>query len=206
MLQASGVGASFRPYTALDGGGTGALDKTDGATLALGDTAFVALNADATYGTVLFAYVYRDFGGAVSKALPFVQKPATNPNANYAWFLSLGGSSPPTTLTSARAITPSELRSGVVFLTTTDTATLPAAAVAGYGTTVCIIARDADVATVDLDGGEKFFIAGAAKAAGVTITSDGAAGDYWCGVAVTDIGDGSTDGWWTLGMGATPWQ
>jgi hypothetical protein len=206
MTMATGAGASFRPYSALSGGGTGALDKTDGSSLSLGDVAFVALNADATYGTVMFAYVYRDYGGAISEALPYVVKPDTNPNANYAWFLAMASSAPPTTLTSARAITPSECRSGVIFLTTIDTATLPKASDVGYGTTVCIIARDAEVATVDLDAADKFFIAGAAKGAGVTITSDGAAGDYWCGVAVTDADAGGTDGWWTLGMGATAWQ
>jgi hypothetical protein len=207
LLQASGVGASFRPYTALTGGGTGALDKTDGATLSLGDVAFVALNSDATYGTVLFTYVYHDYSGAVSESAPWAIKPDTNPNANYAWQLSSASTAPPVVVTSSPyTLSAAEARTGFVQMTVTGEVDLPAAATAGFGTMVCFYARDAEVITLDPNGSEKIVLEGVAQGAGVTITSDGAAGDFTCLVAVTDTDGSGTDGWVQMGYGKTSWN
>ncbi len=81
MLQASGVGASFRPYTALTGGGAGALDKTDGASLADKDAAIVVLEGDATYGNALAAYVLdatSSCGATDTAAIPKFIQPVAN--------------------------------------------------------------------------------------------------------------------------------
>lgn len=57
MMAASGVAASFRPFTCLTGGTTGCVDKIDGDSLADGDAAIVALEADGTYGNRFLTYV-----------------------------------------------------------------------------------------------------------------------------------------------------
>jgi hypothetical protein len=206
MGMASGAGANFYPFRAISGGAAGALDKLDGNSIALGDVGFVTLNADASYGTTLFVYVYRDYGGAVSESLPYIVKPDNNPNANYAWSLATSGTSPAYVATGNLTATAAILRSGLIQQTAAGTITLPTAASVGYGTPFCIIVRDAsETCTIDLDGSEKFNLYGTALAAGNTLDSPGAAGDYVCLVAVSDTDGSGTDGYWVLGYGKTAW-
>lgn len=68
---------NFYPAAALTGGGTGALDKIDGAILADGDTALVTLVGDGTYGNSFFAYVL-DADSSASESVPTVISPDTN--------------------------------------------------------------------------------------------------------------------------------
>lgn len=89
LLLASFVFASnFYPATAINGGGTGALDKIDGAGLANGDVAFVALENDGTYGNALLVYVL-DADSAAAESSPSVISPDTNPG-NKRWELTGG--------------------------------------------------------------------------------------------------------------------
>lgn len=68
---------NFYPATVLSGGGTGALDKLDGATLADGDVAMVTLIGDGTYGNATFVYVL-DADSAAAESVPLVIAPDTN--------------------------------------------------------------------------------------------------------------------------------
>lgn len=69
--------SGFYPATALTGGGTGALDKMDGADLSNGDVAIVVLENDGTYGNALLVYVLDSDSGA-SESSPSVISPDTN--------------------------------------------------------------------------------------------------------------------------------
>lgn len=70
--------ASFYPATAINGGGTGALDKIDGAGLSNADVAIVVLENDGTYGNALLVYVLDADSGAAESS-PSIISPDTNP-------------------------------------------------------------------------------------------------------------------------------
>jgi hypothetical protein len=203
-----GAGAAFRPFHGLTGDAAGDLDHVDGSTLALGDVAFVELNGDATYGNSSWEYVYHDFGGAVSSNPPYEIKPASSPNANYAWVYAGGSLAPPLYITSTpHTLTLGEARAGLAIIqTNATTVNMPAAASVGFGTMWCAVSDVAEIQTIDPNGSEKMVVNGSVSAAGVAVTSDGALGDYACFVAVTDTDGSGTDGWWMLGNGLTPWQ
>lgn len=62
MEEAGSAGADFRPFTALTGGGAGAVDKVT--STENGDVGFAVLEGDATYGEMFFPYVLDDDGGS----------------------------------------------------------------------------------------------------------------------------------------------
>jgi len=62
-----GAGSDFRPFTALTGGGAGAVDKPT--STENGDAGFLVLEADATYGDMFFPYVL-DVDGGSGDSLP----------------------------------------------------------------------------------------------------------------------------------------
>lgn len=194
------------PCSALIGGGTGALDAI--VNPGLGDVAYVTLNGHASYGNASFQYVYHNFGGAVSDNPPYEIKDDSAQNANYAWVLTWSSIAVPVVATSAHTVTLGEVRAGIAQQKTNAvTWSLPAAAAAGYGTPWCVYNfTDTKVITVDANGSEVIVLKGVAGSGGVAVTSDGADGDYACFVAVTDVGDGSTDGWVQYGYGLTDWQ
>lgn len=75
---------------------------------------------------------------------------------------------------------------------------------AKIGSSVCIYMSTANVLTVDVAADDKIRINGTLGAAGVAVTSDGAAGDYACFVltdAASDVGH-----WTMMGYGKTAWQ
>jgi len=96
-----------------------------------------------------------------------------------------------------------ECHSVVYVFTEIATVTLDAAADAGYGATVCYRVRDAEVATIDVDDAEKINLDGTALAAGYTVDSSGAAGEFVCLMSTTDADGSGTDGWETWGMNGT---
>jgi len=67
MQMFEGAGSDFRPFTALTGGGAGAVDKPTGTEN--GDAGFLVLEADATYGDMFFPYVL-DVDGGSDDSLP----------------------------------------------------------------------------------------------------------------------------------------
>lgn len=216
-LQMSGAGetgSSFRPFRNLHGGAAGDLDYIDGSTggLAIGDVAFVSNYAVAGYGDSLMTYIYRDFGADVTESLPWVVKPATNPQDHYAWSLSSASVAPPWLATGSldldTAITTKGmaiLRSGFIQLSATGTIKLPAASVVGYGTTVCVWIQDAtELAIIDINASDIMNLSGVKLDAGDCIENTSpAVGDFICMIATTNSGDGSTDGWITLGYKGT---
>jgi hypothetical protein len=205
MDLATGAGANFYPARGIDGGAAGDLDKIASPTI--GDIAFVVLNEDALYGNAMFVYVYTDFGAAVAQNLPYEVKPVTGSSANYAWTLASSSVAPPVVISSTPwTLTLGEARAGTAQMTVTGTVNLPAAATVGFGSMWCVFSRDAEVMTIDPNGTEKININGVASAAGVSVTSDGAVGDFGCFIAVTDTDTTGTDGWWQLGYGKTAWQ
>jgi acetyl-CoA acetyltransferase len=66
-------------------------------------------------------------------------------------------------------------------------------------------AQDAEVYTIDIDGADKINLDGTALAAGNTIDSAGAAGNFIFLISVNDADGvaGGTDGWRTLGRSGT---
>lgn len=206
LKQLEGAGASFKPFRAISGGTAGALDSLDGGSASLNDVAFVVLTESTLYGNAIFVYSYTDFGGAVSENLPYEVKPATNPNANYAWALAFSSVAVPVQVTGNKSLTIGETRAGVVQVTAAATVTLPAAAVAGYGTTICFWVKDAsETCVIEVDASDKINLMGTALDAGDTIDSPGNAGDFICLVATTDADGSGTDGWITIGYGEAAW-
>jgi len=67
MQMAQEAGADFRPFTAMTGGGTGAVDKPTNTED--GDVGILAMENDATYGNLFAPYVL-DEDGAVGDDLP----------------------------------------------------------------------------------------------------------------------------------------
>lgn len=83
--------------------------------------------------------------------------------------------------------------------TAAATATLDAAADAGYGSQVCYKIRDAaEEGTIDIDAAEKINLNGTAGSAGASISATGA-GESICLVATTDTDGSGTDGWESWG-------
>ena len=83
--------------------------------------------------------------------------------------------------------------------TAAATATLDAAADAGFGAQVCYRVRDAgEAAVIEVDNADKININGTAGAAGAAITATGA-GESVCLVATTDTDGSGTNGWETWG-------
>ncbi len=83
--------------------------------------------------------------------------------------------------------------------TAAATATLDAAADAGYGAQVCYRARDdAEAYVIDVDVAEKINLDGTALAAGTAITTS-SVGSTVCLVSTTDTDGSGTDGWETWG-------
>jgi hypothetical protein len=77
--------------------------------------------------------------------------------------------------------------------------------VVGYGTTVCVWIQDAtETAIIDINGSDIMNLSGTLLDAGdCTENTTPAKGDFICMIATTDSGDGSTDGWITLGYKGT---
>jgi hypothetical protein len=202
------AGASFRPYRAISGGAAGALDSLASPTI--GDVAFVVLNEDAAYGNAVFIYVYTDYGAAVSEALPYEVKPDTGDSANYAWSLAFSSVAVPVAMTGSMALTLGQQRMGIVHATGAGTLTLLPAATIGYGSMICIYVQDvSEVVIVESSSGTDIFnlqsMGGAILHAGDVIDSPGAAGDFLCLVASTDVDKSGTDGYITMGYGKTAW-
>lgn len=203
MEMATGAGASFYPFHALTGGGTGALDKPDASTLNDGDVGFVVLKGDASYGNAIFIYVLDANSGATASS-PFVITPSGTAG-NKRWVLASSSTAPPTVVSSTRSLTVAECRSGFAWVTGAYTVSLPAAATVGFGTMTCLYSSTANQMLVDPNGTEKINLKGGALAAGNSLKSPAAAGDFVCLVSTTDTDGSGTDGWIQLGMGKTDW-
>jgi hypothetical protein len=203
--QATGAGSNFYPCRSIDGNSTGDLDHI--ASPALGDTAFVVTDADSAYGNAMFVYVYHDFAGAVSEALPYEVKPDTGSNANYAWTLVYSSVSVPVEATGNITLTLGQAHAGIVHQTAAGTVSLPGAAVLGYGTMICVVVKDAgETCTIEsTTAGDKINLMGTPLDAGDVIDSPGNAGDFICLVATTDADGSGTDGYLTVGYGEAAW-
>ena len=204
MGMATGAGANIYPVTGgLIGGGTGALDKITNP--GNKDVAIVALTGDATYGNAVFTYVFNSSGAETTDSLPWFVQP--NDATSGDW--ELAGSSILISIPVTGALSPTAIqcRYGVFEISVANKITLPTAASVGFGNIVLVRVQDAgETAEIDLNGSEKFNISGTAQAAGVSITSPGAAGDWIALMAVTDAdGAGGTDGYVLVGYGLTAW-
>jgi len=117
---------------------------------------------------------------------------------------TISGKVPIVTIGSGRSITSAEAQGSFIMVTAAGTYTLPAAATAGYGSTVCIYVRDAsETVVIEVDNADKIRLYATALDAGDTIDSPGAAGNFVCLMAVTDTDGSGTDGWITLGTSGT---
>ena len=117
------------------------------------------------------------------------------------WKMSWGAD-----ITENTALNTTALRGKIYLVTAACTVTLDAAADVGYGAPVILIVRDAsETVTIDLDAAEKFNLKGTALAAGNTLDSPGAAGDFICLISTTDADGSGTDGYRHLGYGWADW-
>jgi len=117
---------------------------------------------------------------------------------------TITGRVPMITIGSERSLTAAECHGGFVMITAAGTYSLPAAATAGYGSTVCIYVRDAsETVVIEVDDSDKINLNGTALDAGDTIDSAGNAGDFICLISTTDADGSGTDGWRTLGRSGT---
>lgn len=84
------------------------------------------------------------------------------------------------------------------------TVTLDDVATVGYGQTILIRVRDvSETVIIEVDDADKINLYGTALAAGNTIDSPGAAGDFITLISTTDADGSGTDGWVTLGSSGT---
>lgn len=92
----------------------------------------------------------------------------------------------------------------VYFVTAACTITLDKVSDVGFGAVVGFYVRDvSETVTIEVDDADKIKLYGTALAAGNTIDSPGAAGDYIFLMSVTDADGSGTDGWITFGGSGT---
>lgn len=210
MLQASGVGASFRPYTALTGGGTGALDKTDGASLSDADVAVVVLEGDATYDNALLIYALdatSSCGGDDTGVHPRFIQPDTNAGTK-CWELTsvygvnVLGANKFFTFAANDTLTVEEVSGTMILVTAAAELELPdigtAAGDAPQGSIFCVYVSAAVAVSLDPDASDSITMDGSEDTNGDKITSASAIADNVC------LWASHSDGW-TVPNNPTTW-
>jgi hypothetical protein len=183
----------------LIGGTAGLLDAIDGAALADKDIAIVAVQDGAVYFYVL------DVDSALAESSPAIIQPDTT-GGNKRWILTkvVGGVMIPNTVSSTPiTLTATQCVSYVHYVTNAGATTVNIAAVSTIpdGSFFIVYMTTAFVLTIDPNAVDRIRLNGTALADGLTIVSDGTAGNYV--VLQKDSVDGLTvigrSGYWAGG-------
>ena len=194
--------ANIYPVTgALIGGGDGALDKIDGADLANGDVAVVAIRGLTNYGNFQAVYVNATVAG--DESVPWVITPDSNAG-DKRWVLVSANTYPLVTVATSATITTAQIRSGYIQSTgLAKSITLPAAAVAGFGSAIIVENNNASHVKLYPNSSEKINYDGTAGGVGSSLQSEAGIGKFVSLISSTDTDGSGTDGWRTFGKNGT---
>lgn len=183
LMMSSAVGAAFRPFTAVTGGGAGSVDKIDGASLSDGDGAVVLLTGDSTYGNARLFYVLdatSSCGGDDTNTPPLYFPPNTNPGTK-CWELVHASNLPPMVGDADDFddnFTGAYLYGGTYVCNGTGTVLLPSvAAIPANDVHFSVITQGAIAVVIDPNAIDSMLTDGTQQADGANITNLSTAGD-----------------------------